>query len=151
MKVIIKGARGAFLNLFELKSFGDSQEARCGGSFILDPKAQKAEVDKVMAAITEVAKEKWGAKASDESVRKTFADMGLKPEQYLNFKTISPAAVDKMVRRSKRSENKPLSVDQWERLQPLIAERQQGGPKVVPDSDPRSALVINPADDFDTI
>ena len=89
--------------------------------------------------------------ASDESVRKTFADMGLKPEQYLNFKTISPAAVDKMVRRSKRSENKPLSVDQWERLQPLIAERQQGGPKVVPDSDPRSALVINPADDFDTI
>lgn len=89
--------------------------------------------------------------ASDESVRKTLSSFGLKPEQYLTFKTITPAAAEKMVRRSKRSENKPLSKDQWDALQALIAERQQGGPKVVPDSDPRPALVINPADDFDII
>lgn len=65
MKVILKGARGAFLNIWEPKSFGDTGEPRCGGSFLLDPKTQKAEVDKVIAAINEVAKEKWAAKAGD--------------------------------------------------------------------------------------
>ena len=91
---------------------------------------------------------KW---SSDDSVRKTFEEMGLKPEQYLTSKTITPAAAEKMVRRSKRSESKPLSTDQWDQLQTHIAAREQGGPKVVPDSDPRAALVIDHAADFDII
>lgn len=75
MKVIIKNARGAFLNLWEPKSFGDNGgDARCNGSFILDPKSQKAEVDKIKAAIQEVAKEKWGAKALD--ILKTLSAKG---------------------------------------------------------------------------
>lgn len=65
MKVIIKGARLAFANIWEPKSFNGQGEARCSASFILDPKAQKSEVDKVIAAIQQVAQEKWNAKAGD--------------------------------------------------------------------------------------
>ena len=72
---------------------------------------------------------KW---ASDDSVRKTFEEMGLKPEQYLTSKTIRQRVAEKMVRRSKRSESKPLSTDQWDQLQTHIAVREQGGLKVVP-------------------
>lgn len=65
MKVVIKSARGAFLNLFEPKQFNGQGEAACSGSFLLDPKTQKAEVDKVIAAIKQVATDKWGAKADE--------------------------------------------------------------------------------------
>lgn len=88
---------------------------------------------------------------SEEVVRDTLAAFGLRHEQYTIYKTVSPAAVEKMVRRSKRSDHKPLSPDQWDKLQALIAERKQGGPKVVPDSDPRSPLVIDPAADFNNL
>ena len=86
---------------------------------------------------------------NEEAVRQTLAAFGLKHDQYTTYKTVSPAAVEKMVRRSKRSEHKPLSPDQWDKVQSLIAERQRCAPKVVPESDPRSALAIDPAADFD--
>ena len=65
MKVVIKRARGAFLKIWEPEQFNGTGEPACNGSFILDPKTQKAEVDKVIAAITDVAKEKWKDRAQD--------------------------------------------------------------------------------------
>jgi hypothetical protein len=65
MKVVIKRARLAFAKIWEPEQFNNSGEPACSGSFILDPKTQKAEVDKVIATITQVANEKWGAKAAD--------------------------------------------------------------------------------------
>lgn len=65
MKVVIRGARLAFANIWEPRSFAGGGDARCSGSFILDPKAQNAEVAKIIAAINQVAQEKWGAKAAD--------------------------------------------------------------------------------------
>jgi len=65
MKVVIKRARLAFAQIWEPKSFNGSGEPRCSASIIIDPKTQKEEVDKVVAAIQDVASEKWGAKAGD--------------------------------------------------------------------------------------
>lgn len=65
MKVVLHHARGAFLNIFEPKQYNGTGDARCNGNFILDPTKQKAELDKVLAAIQQVATEKWGAKAID--------------------------------------------------------------------------------------
>jgi hypothetical protein len=65
MKVVLKRARIAFAKIWEPEQFGGQGEPACSGSFILDPKAQKAEVDKMIAAINEVAKEKWKDKAAD--------------------------------------------------------------------------------------
>lgn len=82
---------------------------------------------------------KW---ADDADVRKAFSSLGLTPEQYLTSKTISPAQAEKLVK-TKRAADKPLTGEQWESLQALIAPRQLGAPKVVPDSDPRPSLVID--------
>jgi len=65
MKVVIKRGRLAFAQIWEPKSYDGKSEPRCSASIILDPKAQKAEVDKVIAAIQQVASEKWGAKSGD--------------------------------------------------------------------------------------
>lgn len=65
MKVVLKGARLAFPNLFEPEQYNGQGEPACSGAFILDPKTQKAEVDKLVAAIKQVAGEKWGAKADE--------------------------------------------------------------------------------------
>lgn len=77
MKVVIKRARGAFLKIWEPEQFNGTGEPACNGSFIIDPKLEikdgngrvtysgKAEMDKVIATITEVAKEKWKDKAGD--------------------------------------------------------------------------------------
>lgn len=65
MKVVIKRGRLAFAQIWEPKSFNGAGEPRCSASIILDPVAQKGEVDKVVAAIQAVATEKWGAKAGD--------------------------------------------------------------------------------------
>lgn len=65
MKVVLKRARIAFAKIWEPEQFGGQGEPACSASFIFDPKAQKAEVDKVIATITEVAKEKWKDKAAD--------------------------------------------------------------------------------------
>lgn len=65
MKVVVKRARIAFAKIWEPEQFGGQGEPACSGSFILDPKSQKTEVDKIIATITEVAKEKWKDRAPD--------------------------------------------------------------------------------------
>lgn len=87
---------------------------------------------------------KW---SDDTRVVPLLVEYGLKPEDYTTSKIVSPAAIEKMVLRKRKTPNKKLTVDQWERLQALIT-REEGAPKVVPDSDPRPALDINPAADF---
>lgn len=63
MKVIIKGGRLAFANLFEPKAVNGQVEPKCNANILLDPKTQKAEIDKIVAAIQQVATEKWKDKA----------------------------------------------------------------------------------------
>jgi hypothetical protein len=94
----------------------------------------------------ELGDRKW---ASDETVRKAFSDLGLKPDQYLNSKTISPAQAEKLVINKRASPGRVLTKEQWETLQGLIAPRSVGAPKVAPESDPRPPLDVNPAADFD--
>lgn len=67
MKVVLKNVRGAFLNLWEPKKFGDTGEARCNGLFLMDPKTPHgtANIKAIKDAAVAVAKEKWGAKAGD--------------------------------------------------------------------------------------
>lgn len=67
MKVVIKHARLAFANIWEPKQYNGQGEPACSASFILDPRkpAEKAEIDKIVAAIKQVATEKWGAKADE--------------------------------------------------------------------------------------
>lgn len=65
MKVVLKRTRMAFANIWEPKQFNGQGKPSCNAAFIMDPKDQKAEVDKVIAAITEVAKEKWKDKSAD--------------------------------------------------------------------------------------
>lgn len=89
---------------------------------------------------------KW---ASDETVRKAFQDIGLKPEQYLNSKTISPAQAEKLVIGKRASPGRVIAKEQWETIQGLIAPRSVGAPKVAPESDPRPPFAVNPAADFD--
>lgn len=134
MKVIIKGARGAFLNLWEPKQFNGTGEARCNGNFLLDPTKQKAEVDKVVAAIQEVAREKWGAKAGDVlKTLKAKGDLCLHPgetkSEYDGFEGMvfvsaankaRPVVVDKDKTPLTQSDGKPysgcyvnVSVDIW--------------------------------------
>lgn len=134
MKVIIKGARGAFLNLWEPKQFNGTGEARCNGNFLLDPAKQKAEVDKVVAAIQEVAREKWGAKAPDVlKTLKAKGDLCLHPgetkSEYDGFEGMvfvsaankaRPVVVDKDKTPLTQSDGKPysgcyvnVSVDIW--------------------------------------
>lgn len=64
MKVIINGGRLAFANLFEPRAVNGQGEPKCNANIILDPRTQKAELDKVIAAIQQVAAEKWKDKAS---------------------------------------------------------------------------------------
>ena len=69
MKIVIKGARMAFANIWEPKAIvganGKPGEPRCGCSLILDPKTQGVIIKAVRAKIVEVATEKWAAKAQD--------------------------------------------------------------------------------------
>lgn len=77
MKVVLKRTRGAFLKIWEPEQFNGTGEPACNGSFIINPKLEikdgngrviysgKAEMDKLIATITEVAKEKWKDKAQD--------------------------------------------------------------------------------------
>lgn len=87
---------------------------------------------------------KW---SDDTRVVATLADFGLKPEDYTTSKIVGPAVIEKMVLRKRKTPNKKLTQDQWDRLQAFIT-REDGAPKVVPDSDPRPALDLDPAADF---
>lgn len=68
MRITIKHARLAFPHLWEPQVPQNGKgEAACNGNFILDPKKaeEKAELDKVIKTMQQVATEKWGAKAGD--------------------------------------------------------------------------------------
>lgn len=64
-KVVLKNVRGAFLNLWEPKKFGETGEARCNGSFLMDPSTPhgKSNIAAMQKAIIEVANEKWREKS----------------------------------------------------------------------------------------
>lgn len=68
---------------------------------------------------------------------------GVSPEDYQTRKLKSPAQIEKLA----RPKTKKLPKEAWERMQQFII-REEGSPKVVPDSDPRPAMGVNPADDF---
>lgn len=65
MKIMLPNVRGAFLTLFEAKTVNGEGEPAYSGSFLIDPNTAegKATIEKLDAAIAEVAKAKWGAKA----------------------------------------------------------------------------------------
>lgn len=77
-----------------------------------------------------------------------FMRMGLDPSDYTVSKIVSPAAIEKLVLRKRRTPNKKLTQDQWDELQALV-RRAPGGPKVVPDTDPRPKLIVDPTEGFD--
>lgn len=64
-KVVLTGARLAFASIWEPKQFNGAGEPACSAAFILDPKTQQAEINKVVEAIKAVAAEKWGAKSGE--------------------------------------------------------------------------------------
>jgi hypothetical protein len=68
---------------------------------------------------------------------------GVDPEDYQTRNLKSPAQIEKLARPKTRK----LSKETWERLQNFII-REEGSPKVVPDSDSRPAMGVNHADDF---
>lgn len=77
-KVVLSGARIAFAAIWEPKQFNGTGEPACSAAFILDPKTQQSEINKVVESIKAVAAEKWGAKASDMlSVLKAKGDLCL--------------------------------------------------------------------------
>jgi hypothetical protein len=64
MKLVLKNVRAAFLNAFEAKAFeGGGGDPSFGGSFLVPP--THPQVKEIDAAIEAVAKEKWGAKATE--------------------------------------------------------------------------------------
>ncbi len=73
--------------------------------------------------------------------------LGLDESDYTTRKLVGPASIEKMVLRKRKTPNKKLTQDQWDALQPLIT-RAPGGPKVVPDTDPRPALVVDVTSDL---
>lgn len=63
MKIILNNVRLAFPKIWEPEAFNGSGDPACSASFLIDPTTQKGEIQKVVAAIKQVAAEKWGAKA----------------------------------------------------------------------------------------
>lgn len=88
--------------------------------------------------------------SSEDQARQKMANAGLTPAEYLNSKVISPAQAEKLVAGKRRNPAKRLTAEHWDDLATLIT-RDPGGPKVVPSTDPRPALAVNHADDFDVI
>ncbi|CCW29242.1 putative protein p51 [Xenorhabdus nematophila F1] len=81
----------------------------------------------------------WGAEANAEEMLKTFR---LKQDQMYNQKLISPTQAEKLLKKD--------SPRRWAKLEPLII-RPDGKPTVVPESDPRPALDVNPINDFEDV
>lgn len=67
MKVVLNNVRGAFLKPWEPEQFNGTGEPACTGAFLMDPKTPhgKANIDKLKAAIQQVAAEKWKDKAAN--------------------------------------------------------------------------------------
>jgi hypothetical protein len=77
----------------------------------------------------------WTAETEAEEVMKS---MRLKQDEMYDFKLISPTKAEKLLKESPK---------RWARLESLIVQKG-GNPTVVPETDKRPALVINPAADF---
>ncbi|KOP31752.1 hypothetical protein AFK69_19215, partial [Xenorhabdus sp. GDc328] len=81
----------------------------------------------------------WGIESEAETMLKSFK---LKQDQMYAKKIISPTQAEKLIKRD--------NPRRWAKLEPLII-RADGKPTVVPESDPRPALDVNPINDFDDI
>ncbi|MBK5145866.1 DUF2800 domain-containing protein [Budviciaceae bacterium BWR-B9] len=65
-----------------------------------------------------------------------------KNEEVFNFKLISPTQAEKLIKKA--------SPRRWPKVEALIS-RAEGKNTLVPESDPRPAVIINPVNDFDDI
>lgn len=81
----------------------------------------------------------WGSEADAETA---FKAMRLKKDDMYNYKLISPTQAEKLLKKE--------TPRHWNKIEPLIT-RPEGKPTVVPESDPRPALIINPINDFDDV
>ncbi|WFQ80484.1 DUF2800 domain-containing protein [Xenorhabdus sp. SF857] len=81
----------------------------------------------------------WGIESEAEAMLKSFK---LKQDQMYAKKIISPTQAEKLIKKD--------NPRRWAKLEPLII-RADGKPTVVPESDPRPALDVNPINDFDDI
>ncbi len=80
--------------------------------------------------------------SDDTEVETTFKSMRLKHEEMYNYKLISPAAAEELLKDTPK---------RWNRVKELITQAE-GKPIVVPVSDKRPALVIAPVeDDFENL
>jgi hypothetical protein len=84
-KVKLQNVRLAFPSLWEPTAVGDSEAKAYGARFILDPKANAADVKNIEDAIALVAKDKWGAKA-DAILKKLQSDgkITFSKDEYVN-------------------------------------------------------------------
>lgn len=83
----------------------------------------------------------WSNAEEAEALLKS---MRLKTDQMYDLKVISPTTAEKL-----KKEN-VIGVRQWSKVESLIT-RADGKPTVVPESDKRPALVINPQNDFENL
>ncbi len=74
MKIMLNKVRIAFPAVFNPQSFAGSDDSSYSVIAIIDPKEQKDLIKKISATISDVAKEKWGAKA--EAQLKSIASKG---------------------------------------------------------------------------
>lgn len=77
---------------------------------------------------------KWADEKAVEQMLKTFR---LKTEEMYDFKLISPTSAEKLAKAE------TIGKRQWPKLQSLIT-RADGKPAVVPESDPREAITVQP-------
>lgn len=83
--------------------------------------------------------------ASENDAETTLKGMRLKVEEMYSFKLITPPAAEKLVKAG------TIGPRQWDKLKKLVTQ-SEGSPSVVPESDPREALVITPPeDDFEQL
>ncbi|HIG9580653.1 TPA: DUF2800 domain-containing protein [Escherichia coli] len=81
--------------------------------------------------------------SDEEAARALLKDQfRYKTEEVFDFKLISPTKAEKLIKKA--------SPRRWSKVEALIT-RADGKPTVVPESDPRPALSVNPADDFDNV
>ena len=81
---------------------------------------------------------------NDEEAEALLKSMRLKTEEMYNLKIISPTTAEKL-----KKEN-VIGPRQWSKVESLIT-RADGKPTVVPESDKRPALNLNPQNDFENI
>ncbi|RZG47021.1 DUF2800 domain-containing protein [Acinetobacter wuhouensis] len=82
--------------------------------------------------------------SNDDEAEALFKSMRLKTEEMYNLKVISPTTAEKL-----KKEN-VIGPRQWSKVESLIT-RADGKPTVVPESDKRPALNLNPQNDFENL